>query len=83
MWNVAGVKNVREAWSVSEKYYIIILQETWVGKSNEKKELGMLSKNYEWKLKEPVREKGKNNKYNRGRAKGGQIVGIRKTLCKE
>ncbi|KAK0160218.1 hypothetical protein PV328_007646 [Microctonus aethiopoides] len=43
VWNVAGVKNVREAWSFLENFDIIVLQETWVEKKNEKKETDLLT----------------------------------------
>lgn len=36
LWNVAGLHKVRETWPFLEKFDVVVLQETWLIKKNEK-----------------------------------------------
>ena len=73
-WNIAGFAKIKEAWEFLEEKDIIIVQETWLEQENEEKKVELLNNNYMWATKAAVRENKK------GRAKGGLIVGIKKTL---
>lgn len=75
-WNIAGMKEVNEAREEMEKNEIVILVETWVTQDRVKEESEKLSNKYKWWAKNAVKE-GK-----RGRAKGGQLVGIKKEIEK-
>lgn len=72
MWNISGLDKGKETWSFIEKHDIIILLETWLEKTKEENRLKKLNKSFEWYTKPAYREKKK------GRAKGGQLIGLRK-----
>lgn len=72
MWNISGLDKGKETWEFIEKHDIVILIETWLEKGKEEKRLNKLNKNFEWLTKPAYREKKK------GRAKGGQLIGLRK-----
>lgn len=72
VWNIAGVTRLEEMTDLLDEYSIIILQETWVEEKAIGGVISRLSDKYEWSSKMASREKG------RGRAKGGQLVGIKK-----
>ncbi|KAK0071711.1 hypothetical protein PV326_000939 [Microctonus aethiopoides] len=65
------------------KFDVIVLQETWVERVNEKREAELLSEKYRWPLKEAVRECRTDKKPKKGRAKGEEFVGIEKEICNE
>lgn len=56
------------------KFNVVMLQETWLEKKNERGWMGKLSKGFKWTAKEANRE----NK--RGTAKGGVLIGIKKGI---
>lgn len=65
---------INEIKSYLNEFEIIILSETWVEEENNEQNLGnILPKEYEWKWTKGTRSTGK------GRAKGGNLMGIRKT----
>uniref|UniRef100_T1IQ89 Reverse transcriptase domain-containing protein n=1 Tax=Strigamia maritima TaxID=126957 RepID=T1IQ89_STRMM len=72
-WNVAGVfsKN-REFWTFVLSHDIIILLETWIERKSERSFMARLSTKFEWITLPATRS------HMKGRAKGGQLVGIRK-----
>ena len=57
-----------------KKYDVVPLQETWVEKNKDEEWLSKLDKNYRWVMKAATREKEK------GSAKGGVILGIKKNI---
>uniref|UniRef100_T1IJT2 Uncharacterized protein n=1 Tax=Strigamia maritima TaxID=126957 RepID=T1IJT2_STRMM len=72
-WNVAGLNNKnREFWTFVRTSDIIILLETLIEEKNEKALLARLDSHFEWVTFPTVRVSRK------GRAKGGQLIGIRK-----
>lgn len=73
-WNIAGIRKAGELREYLNEFDIIALQETWLEKKWEKKEIEKMDKGYTWCAKAAVREKKK------GRAKGGVIVGIKKAI---
>uniref|UniRef100_T1INJ8 Endonuclease/exonuclease/phosphatase domain-containing protein n=1 Tax=Strigamia maritima TaxID=126957 RepID=T1INJ8_STRMM len=72
-WNVAGVfsKN-REFWTFVLTHDVIILLETWMEQKSERSFLTRLSTEFEWTTLPATRT------HKKERAKGGQLVGIRK-----
>lgn len=76
LWNLAGIHKVWNVWDLLEKYDVIILQETWLEKSKEKELLNKLNRNYVWVAKAADRVK------DRGRAKGGTIIGVHEKIAK-
>lgn len=71
-WNIAGIGKVIKIKNYLSEFDIVMLQETWLERKNEREWLGKLGKGFNWVAKEAKRE----NK--RGRAKGGVLVGIKK-----
>lgn len=77
LWNIAGWKKVRVVWDYLKNFDVIVLQETWLDeKQYEENFINALDNNFIWTTKAAVRVNKK------GRAKGGQIIGIRKNLGK-
>lgn len=76
-WNVAGMNEVDRARELMEENDIVILVETWVTEEKTKAAQRNLSEKFEWKAKSAKKEK------QRGRAKGGQLIGIKKEIKKE
>ena len=74
-WNVQGLGGkINEIRSYLNEFEIIILSETWVEEENNEQNLeNILPKEYEWKWTKGTRSTVK------GRAKGGNLMGIRKT----
>ena len=66
-----------EVWQFLEQFDLIMLQETWLEKDNETRTIDKLSKAYRWTTKAAKRSNTK------GRASGGQIVGIRKRMSEK
>ncbi|KAK0158037.1 hypothetical protein PV327_011234, partial [Microctonus hyperodae] len=83
LWNVAGINSVRETWPFLDRFKIVVLQGTWVEKEREEIVCKSLSKKFIWKMISAKRELNDRMKPKKGRAKGGQIVGVRKDVCKE
>ena len=71
-WNIAGVKNIFEAWDFIKNFDLVIIQETCSEKSNESYVLNRLSKEFSWTTKPAIRVSKK------GRAKGGTLIAIKK-----
>lgn len=77
LWNIAGIKNAKYADNFLELADIIILQETWVTKEAQHKAVKSLNNKYHWWCKAAVKQKN-----TRGRASGGQFLGIRNSMSK-
>lgn len=75
-WNVAGINSIFEAWTFLEKHDVLIFQETWIEEKNEKSLRKKLNGQYKWWMKSANRTESK------GRAKGGQLIGIKKRIEK-
>ncbi|XP_053596205.1 trichohyalin-like [Microplitis demolitor] len=71
-WNVAGMNEVEKAATMMEENEIVVLVETWVMEDKVEVTCERLSKEFKWWAKPATREK------QRGRAKGGHIIGIKK-----
>lgn len=73
-WNIAGSHKLETATKFLENYDMVILQETWAEEKNKKQWKKLLNSKFEWFILEATRNKSK------GRAKGGQFIGIKKEL---
>ncbi|CAG5093539.1 Protein of unknown function [Cotesia congregata] len=74
LWNIAGMKEASQAREEMEKNEIVILVETWVTQEKAEYEVERLSSKFKRWAKNAIKE-GK-----RGRAKGEQFVGIKKSI---
>lgn len=77
LWNIRGIKNTKDVWPFLEKYSVVILQETFVTKEKEQAVRAILSPEFVWWTKPAIK------KHKAGRAAGGQLLGIRKSMASE
>lgn len=70
--NIAGARNIMEAWEYLQDFDWIMLQETWIERKNIKDTINRLDGRCEWWIKEAVWEEAKK------KAKGEQVIGLRK-----
>lgn len=77
-WNASGLKNVKKNIELLKCADIVIIQETWIEKKHLEKEIKKLDKNFQWHGKAAAEKEKK-----RGRASGGQLIGIKKKLKAE
>ena len=74
IWNTAGVSRLSEAMEFLEDFDIVLLQETWIDKTARDRFVNSLSEKCNWTTKAVTRDRGK------GRASGGQVVGIKNNI---
>lgn len=75
LWNIAGLTNKKEEfWAYVKEFDILMFLETWLEEHKESILLSKIGTQYKWKTLPAEREKRK------GRAKGGQLIAIKKTL---
>lgn len=74
MWNIAGIAKIVGLRDLLINYDIVALQETWLEKDREGELRTKLDRSFDWTFKAAVRVK------NKGRAKGGVAVGIRRGI---
>uniref|UniRef100_T1JHH0 Endonuclease/exonuclease/phosphatase domain-containing protein n=1 Tax=Strigamia maritima TaxID=126957 RepID=T1JHH0_STRMM len=75
VWNVAGLRNKGPLfWKIITEKDIIILSETWLEEKENKQFSKKLDDLFRWDFLPATRSKKK------GRAKGGQLIGVRRSL---
>lgn len=70
-WKIEGLTNTRSVGSYMGEFDIVLLQEAWLEKGNERERVEKLNKRFNWvsKVAERIKQKGS--------AKGGSYIGIR------
>lgn len=74
-WNIAGLTNKdQDFWSYIVNFDVIFLLETWLEDNKWKKIKASLPTDFNWENKAATKDK------NKGRAKGGILLGVKKAL---
>lgn len=81
LWNIAGGRKLfqDENRRYIEESDIVVIQETWIEKERESGDVSKLSKKFKWWAKAALKEKN-GGKVKRGRASGGQLIGVRRCM---
>ena len=74
-WNVAGLQNKDiDFWNYVGTMDVLAMTETWIDEKSGEKFYSKLPKEFKWEWEAAIKEKKK------GRAKGGILIGVRKSL---
>lgn len=77
IWNIAGGRKIQDCWDFLKDFDLIVLFETWIEADKENDFINQLDPEFSWNVKSAIRIKKS------GRAKGGQLIGVRKSVSND